>query len=121
MSSPSSIRRETYMLPTPTTCELAYELDPEILSPISEWLEEQHLPASAIALLRFSQFLESDQDWDHQFAYISTLNKTPNTEDLKLFTEFENQALIQQSQDSLALNELFFRWVQANWAIYYRL
>ncbi len=121
MSSLSSIRRETYILPTPTTCELAYELDPEILSPITEWLTEHNLPASAIALLRFSQFLESDQDWDHQFAYISSLNKTPNSEDLKLFTEFENQALTQQTQDSRALNELFFRWVQANWPVYYRL
>lgn len=118
MSIIPSIRQETYLFPVKQPVrELFYDLDPELVSPMAEWVAAQKIPASAVAVLRLSQFIESERDWDHQFAYISTVDKLPTLDDFRRFEAFELNACTPQDWKELGLVGIFYRWVRANWPV----
>lgn len=122
MTTPPPPRQVTHAFPAQQpVCELAYDLDPELLSPVTEWVDEQGIPASAVAVLRFSQFVEDDQDWDHHFAYISTVDKRPTLDHLLQFEAIDLNLSLPEERQSLGFTGIFYRWVRVNWPVYYRL
>lgn len=122
MTSPLPLRQETHAFPVQQPIyEVSYDLDPELLSPITEWVDEQSIPASEVAVLRFSQFVEDDQDWDHHFAYISTVDKCPTLDHLQQFEVFDINLSLPEERLSSGFVGLFYRWVGVNWPVYYRL